>query len=86
MTTVLILVCVATVINMIVAFGTHQLIVDRLKLLQDDVSAIRIRSVPPNIGGRLAPSTADLQAARDRMAGTGRNVPDASGQVHPGEF
>lgn len=48
----------------------------RLTRLQDDITVIRLRMIPPNIGGRAAPSMADLQAAKNRM--------DAMGVAHPG--
>jgi hypothetical protein len=69
---------VLTVANLVGLCMVFEALRERLLLLQDDVSAIRIPPVPPNVvgGGRLPPSLADLQAARNRM--------DASGVAHPG--
>lgn len=68
--------CVLTLINLVMTGVAFYALRTRLVLLQDDVSAIRIRMVPVAVGGRLAPSFADLQAAKNRM--------DAQGVAHPG--
>jgi hypothetical protein len=64
------------VLNLVVTLAAFVTLRTRIDLLQDDVSAIRIRTVPPNIGGRLAPSFAELQTAKNRM--------DHTGVAHPG--
>lgn len=46
-------------------------LVGRMELIQEDVSAIRMRTVPVDAGGRLAPSMADLAAAKNRMNAMG---------------
>jgi hypothetical protein len=71
--TAILILMVANLVGLCMVFEALR---ERLLLLQDDVSAIRIRSAPPNVGGRLPPSLADLHAARNRM--------DASGVAHPG--
>lgn len=43
----------------------------RLICLQHDVNEIYARLIPPGIGGRQAPSFAELQAAKNRMDVTG---------------
>lgn len=68
---------ICTLVNVLLVYGMYRALRSRLMLIQDDVSAVRMRTVPPNIGGRLPPSAADLQAARNRM--------DKLGVAHPGE-
>jgi len=74
--------------NCILTYGLYWSLRNRIQLIQDDVSQIRIRTVVPvvNVGARQAPSPADLFAAAARMGPlpSPRNVPDANGQVHPG--
>jgi hypothetical protein len=53
--------------NIVLTYLVYRSLRTRLALIQDDVSAIRIRSVPVDVGGRLAPSVAELQAAKNRM-------------------
>lgn len=71
------IVCVTLLANLVLTYSVYRVLRGRLILMQDDISAIRIRTVPPNIGGRLPPSPADLQAARNRM--------DKLGVAHPGD-
>ena len=70
------LLCSLVGVHMLMTFAAYQVLENRFRLLQDDVSAIRIRTVPVDVGGRLAPSPAELVAARNRM--------DKMGIAHPG--
>lgn len=74
--TLVTLVVVITTLDVVVNVLTYCSLRNRLQLLQDDVSAVRIRTVPVDVGGRLAPSPGELQAARNRM--------DQLGVAHPG--
>lgn len=76
---ILILLSIATLANVLVTAGVFVALEKRLALLQDDVSAIRIRPVPVNVGGRLTPSQADLEAARNRMDKLGIARPGGPG-------
>jgi hypothetical protein len=67
----MIAICVLLVVNLCVTVLASAILRFRLILVQDDVSAIRIRTVPPNIGGRIPPSFAELQTAKNRMDPTG---------------
>lgn len=67
---------VLLLVNVLVTYAAYRALSHRLALLQDDASAIRIRTVPVDVGGRLAPSPAELAAARNRM--------DKMGVAHPG--
>jgi len=70
----LLLLCI--LVNIVVTYILFRCLRTRLILLQEDVSAIRIRSVPVDVGGRPAPTIAELQAAKNRM--------DQFGVAHPG--
>jgi len=76
--------------NCILTYGLYWSLRNRIQLIQDDASQIRMRTIVPvvNVGARQAPSSADLFAAAARMGPIqglpGRNVPDPNGQVHPG--
>jgi hypothetical protein len=70
------LIAIAVGCNVVLTYAGYRAVRSRLILLQDDLSAIRIRTVPVDVGGRLAPSQAELQAARNRM--------DKLGVAHPG--
>ncbi len=74
--TMLILLSIATLANVLFAIGAYIVTGQRLTRLQEDVSAVRQRTVPVDVGGRLPPSPAELQAARNRM--------DKLGIAHPG--
>lgn len=50
----------------------------QLRLIQEDVGMIRMRTVPVAVGGRVPPSYAELQAA------AARNRVDPGGVAHPG--
>ena len=69
--------CVLAAVNIAVTSVLFYSVRTRLVLLQDDASAIRMRTVPVDVGGRLPPSPSELQAARNRM--------DKLGIAHPGE-
>jgi hypothetical protein len=79
--TLVIMLCIVfgTLLNTVLIYVGLSAIKTQLTLLQDDVSAIRIRSVPANVGGRLAPSPADLEAARNRMDKLGVARPGGPG-------
>jgi hypothetical protein len=73
---ILTLLLIAVTTNCVLTFATYKVLRGRIEMVQEDVSAIRIRSVPINVGGRLAPSPAELEAAKNRM--------DKLGIAHPG--
>lgn len=53
--------------------------------LQADINLVRRTFVPPNVGGRLVPTPADIAAARARApVSVGPNQVDASGVAQVG--
>lgn len=80
------LICVLVLVNIVLTYVAWQSLFGRLKRLQDDVSAIRIRFVPPNFGGRPVPTPADFAAARirDLSVTPGQNRVDTSGTAQSG--
>lgn len=73
------LVIALTTLDIIVNLLTYRALSVRLTLLQDDMSQVRIRTVPVDVGGRLAPSSAELAAARNRMDKLGVARPGGPG-------
>jgi len=72
----IILLCVLTLANLVLTAVMFHWVHLRLRLLQDDASWLRIRWTPLDVGGRMPPSAAELQSAKNRM--------DRLGVAHPG--
>lgn len=70
------LACGLTIANAVLTCVIYHVLKQRLIFLQDDMNAMRVQLFPPNVGGRLAPTPSELQAARNRM--------DRLGVAHPG--
>lgn len=52
--------------------------------VQSDMNQVRRAFIPPNVGARPVPSSADIAAARARADSFGQNRVDASGTAQVG--
>jgi len=68
--------CLLALANLVLTAVLFRWLHIRLRLLQDDVSWLRIQMTPFNVGGRVPPSVVELERARNRM--------DRLGVAHPG--